>query len=78
MGEGRKQNGTASKFKRNGYLRFTAKAILYILGSKRKVLSRNNVEYDKPLYSISFVGEEELGGQVKREFTVSLDRCSSV
>ena len=35
------------------------------------------MEYDKPLYSISFVGEEEVGGQVKDEFTVSVDRCSS-
>ena len=46
------KNGTAPKFKRNGYVRFTAKAILYILGTKTKVLSRNNVKYDKPLYSI--------------------------
>ena len=30
-------------------------------------------KYDKPLYSISLVLEGEVGGQVKREFTVSVD-----
>ena len=44
----------------------------------RKVLSRNNGEYDKPLYSISLVVEGEVDGQVKHEFTVSVDRCSLV
>ena len=42
------------------------------------MLSRNNGEYDKPLYSISLVVEREVGGQVKHEFTVSVDRCSLV
>ena len=41
-------------------------------------MSRNNVEYDKPMYSISLVGKGEGGGQVKQEFTVSVDQRSSV
>ena len=41
--------------KKDGYL-FYAFLVL-----NRKLLSRNNVEYDKPLYCISLVGE----GQVK-------------
>ena len=42
------------------------------------MLSWNNGEYNKPLYSISLVAEGEVGGQVKQEFTVSVDRCSLV
>ena len=35
--------------------------------------SRNNGEYDKPLYSISLVREGDGGGQVTHKFTASVD-----
>ena len=46
----------------------------------REVQSQNNVEYDKPLKSISLVGEGEGDGgwASKTRISVSVDRCSSV
>ena len=37
-----------------------------------------NAEYHRPLYCVSLVGQGVVGGQVKHEVTVSVDRCPSV
>ena len=61
-GWGGNKNGTAPKLKRKGHSRLLSKLFYAFWVLNRKLLSQNNVEYDKPLCCIFLVGAWEGGG----------------
>ena len=60
-GRGGNENGTAPKLKKEGHSRLLSKLFYALRVLNRKLLSQNNVEYDKPL-CCSFFGWGVGGG----------------